>query len=764
MFAGAADVVPTAIQQPGTQPGEAGNLESPKRCDNCHGGYDSAVEPAHNWRGSMMGQAGRDPIFWATVAIAEQDFDGSGDLCIRCHSTTGWLEGRSAPTDGSGLAASDSDGVDCDFCHRMAIPDDSEHVGVMNDPFIAHDSNEAYYGSGMASLWDGSDKLGPYDDAEPKHQFMQSKFHRSREFCGTCHDVSNPVVGDLAHNAGTQATADPVTASGTLGSPVQDKAAFNNPPYKYGVVERTFSEYMSGQIAYTKVSDFGSLPEDLRTPGKALEAIYQAANVNGNTDYADGTERYYTCQSCHIPPVTGKGANKRGIPTRTDMPLHDMTGGNYWIPLAIEYLNGEGKLRLGGDMPQSTIAAVLDGAERARAQLDRAASLQAQRNKVRIINHTGHKLISGYPEGRRMWLNIRWYDAEGAELPGEVGAYGPVQVTNPQDGSPLSVDTIVDMDDDRGRIYEAHYGMSSEWAQQLIDLGYDPDLELGYNRVSGDLELTLGELAESGQAEETFHFVLNNMVLKDNRIPPFGMRYDDARKRNTLPVPDDQYGGEPGGEYRYWDQIDLGPIAPMQSAYATVDLLYQPTSWEYIQFLVLANAGPDPAVGGNAFLGNEGVYLLEAWLQTGMAQPHTMTSGTVELMLNRPVIDIQSPAEVAEIIAGQSILLRATASDEEDGDLSGQIQWHSSVDGELSSGTEVTVTLSTANHTITADVVDSDGFSPLAVSTTTVAVLADSDGDGIADVEDNCPANANPDQSDVDEDGLGDVCDTPSGC
>jgi len=30
-----------------------------------------------------MGNAGRDPVFWATLAVAEQDFDGSGDLCIR---------------------------------------------------------------------------------------------------------------------------------------------------------------------------------------------------------------------------------------------------------------------------------------------------------------------------------------------------------------------------------------------------------------------------------------------------------------------------------------------------------------------------------------------------------------------------------------------------------------------------------------------------------------------------------------------------------
>lgn len=103
----AADVVPTDIQQPGTQPREIGNLETPDKCDNCHGGYHQTVEPAHNWRGSMMANAGHDPIFWATLAVAEHDLHGAGDLCIRCHSTSGWIAGRSTPSDGSGLAAGD---------------------------------------------------------------------------------------------------------------------------------------------------------------------------------------------------------------------------------------------------------------------------------------------------------------------------------------------------------------------------------------------------------------------------------------------------------------------------------------------------------------------------------------------------------------------------------------------------------------------------------------------------------------------------------
>ena len=40
--------------------------------------------------------------------------------------------------------------------------------------------------------------------------------------------------------------------------------------------------------------------------------------------------------------------------------------------------------------------------------------------------------------------------------------------------------------------------------------------------------------------------------MKHNRIPPYGMAYEVAQKRNALPVPDSQYGKPgPGGTYDY---------------------------------------------------------------------------------------------------------------------------------------------------------------------------------------------------------------------
>ena len=99
------------------------------------------------------------------------------------------------------------------------------------------------------------------------------------------------------------------------------------------------------------------------------------------------------------------------------------------------------------------------------------------------------------------------------------------------------------------------------------------------------------------------------------------MDYDEAKLRNALPKPAEQYGSPgSGGIYNYWDEITLNP--PEGAARAEIRLLYQPTSWEYVQFLYLANDGSVP------FLAGEGDKLLDAWLNKGMAEPYEMAATT----------------------------------------------------------------------------------------------------------------------------------------
>ncbi len=634
----AATTVPMEVQLPGTQPGEAGNLESVDKCDNCHQATSPVVNIAHDWRGSMMSHAGRDPIYWATVAIAEQDFDGAGDLCIRCHTMAGWQSGHSTPTDASALTDADvADGIGCDVCHKMTNTDNSEHAGVQNSPFIANDGGsptEGYYGSAQLSLSSGNAKLGPYFDAVPKHQWEQSLFHRSVDFCGSCHDVSNPVVGDLAPNNGAQQPLAAGTFDGQLNTPsnprnIDDKAAFNNPPYKYGVVERTFSEYKAGLLSKTPVSAYAGLPADLQA-GSIQLARDAALGAGTGGNYADGTPRYFSCQTCHMAATTALGCNKNGVPLRTDQPMHDLTGGNYWMPQVMQYMDSQSPstLLLGSSLTTAEISGMNAGVLRAHTNLENAASLSVAGNTLRVVNLTGHKLISGYPEGRRMWLNIVWKDAADATIR-EDGEYGSMAVTFDVNGDGNidagdTVDTLLDLDDPNTKVYEAHGSITKEWATKLIVVSASyASVPVAYDRITGAVTHTVGDIAglDPGEYHETFHFVLNNKVVKDNRIPPWGMAYDESLTRSILPVPATQYGDPgPGGIYDYFDDFVLNP--PVGAVTADIRLMYQPTSWEYIQFLDHANNG------SVAFLANEGANMLDAWLNTGMAAPHMMEMAT----------------------------------------------------------------------------------------------------------------------------------------
>lgn len=613
-----ANVVPNEIQMPGTQPNQVSPLEGSINCESCHGQYDPAVEPYENWAGSMMAHAGRDPLFWAAMAVAERGFDGSGDLCLRCHMPVGWYQGHSTPTDGSAMTGDDFDGVTCDMCHKLTDPDASEHVGEQTAPFIAHDGGlppEAYRGSGQAVLWGDLEKLGPYSDAQALHAFLESNFHRRSDLCGTCHDVSNPLTGDLAANNGAMTPLQPGTFDGTLGGPVTSKAALNNFPHAYGVVERTYSEHKSSPFESMYIGDYTKLPATLKQG--ALRTAHDAAMASTRDgNYVDGEQRNFTCQSCHMQPVTGKGCGFFFAPVRSDLPLHDLTGANYWAPDAILYLEAQNRLVGGNGLSPWQISGMQSGKLRAKEHLEDAGAITVAGNTLKLFNLTGHKLITGYAEGRRMWLNVKWFNA-GDVLIREDGEYGPLNVTI--NAQPAVVDTLLDLGDPDTRVYEMHLAITQDWAAKLLTLGVPANLPITYDRVSGAVTKTLGQLAAQapGTHEVSFHFALNNHVASDNRIPPYGMTYDEAVERNAQPMPMTQYGNPTtGGVYEHWDEVTLNP--PVGAVRADIALMYQPTSWEYVQFLDLTNDGSVP------FLATTGNDLLEAWQNTSMAAPHVM--------------------------------------------------------------------------------------------------------------------------------------------
>jgi hypothetical protein len=531
-----AQSAPTTIHDfflPGSQPGQSGQLETPDKCDNCHGGYNTAVEPAFNWRGGMMAQAARDPLFYACLAVANQDAPDSGDLCIRCHSPAGWLEGRSSPTDGSALNNNDRQGVQCDFCHKLVKP---TPLGTNPYPGNTAYLNETYpqdqsyllllnpipgwSANGMSIADSSNAKRGPFTDAVAKHQRFYSPFHQDAALCGTCHDVSNPAFSkDAAGNY----------VANAFGQPAPSFDLRTMFP-----VERTFSEW--------KMSTFAS------------------TGVNMGGRFGGNKQVVSTCQDCHMADVTGVGANKAGTPIRTDLPLHDMTGGNTFVPQTIATF-------FPGEVNQAALDA---GVTRARSMLQKAATLQVSQPssgvlRIRVINETAHKLPSGYPEGRRIWINVRYFDASG-NLIGQSGAYDAANAA-----------LILDA---QAKVYE-------------IKLG-----------ITADLAAALGM-----PAGESFHFVLNNYVVKDNRIPPRGFTNANFTAIQSPPV---GYAYEDG---QYWD--DTHYTMPAGTVYAEVRLYYQTLSREYVEFLRDENRTND--------WGNR---LYQAWLSGGKSAPEVMAMGT----------------------------------------------------------------------------------------------------------------------------------------
>lgn len=86
-------------------------------------------------------------------------------------------------------------------------------------------------------------------------------------------------------------------------------------------------------------------------------------------------------------------------------------------------------------------------------------------------------------------------------------------------------------------------------------------------------------------------------------------------------------------------------------------------------------------------------------------------TATVTLRINdAPQLSLQSPLDNSVFQQGETIEFAGSASDLEDGDLGGFIQWQSDLDGALGSGAQLSLALgSLGEHRITASITDNDG-------------------------------------------------------
>lgn len=495
-------------------------------CAFCHGDFDLGNDPHSTWSGSLMAQAGRDPLFFAQMATANQDVANAGNFCMRCHVPMSFVTGHAVPADGSALDWRDLDGVTCNFCHAMVDPVYRPGVSPPEDEEILAalvDGPPRYYANSMFVLDGSGARRGPLADAQSPHSSIPSAFHLSGNMCGTCHEVGNVAVsrqpdGTYRYNAIDQPT------------PSED-------PAMQFPLERTFSEWRLSSFANGGV-DMGG-----RFGG------FEGGQVS-------------TCQDCHMPRRVPGQACFYG-PEREGLRKHEFAGAAAQVlDIIAEYTLNDGEVDQ---------AALSRGRAAAVSMLERAATLElsapGRELGIRVINQTGHKLPTGHIEGRRVWVNARFFDRAGV-LVGERGAYDMEEA---------------ELDEGSTTVYEMHVGLS-DYAAKVTGLTPGP----------------------------TGHMALADTIVKDNRIPPRGFE-NAAFEAAGAPVVGAAYA-----DGQYWDDVRFE--APPGAVRATVALYYQNTPRHYIESLRDNNTTND-----------WGRTLYDLWERTGRGAPIEMASAEVSL-------------------------------------------------------------------------------------------------------------------------------------
>src|SRR4030042_1795349 len=146
---------------PGMQPKEGGiEFVKVQQCRMCHSGTKNKdADPFVSGQSAVMSLSAKDPVFRAALAVANQDVNGIGEFCLRCHAPRGWLEGRSTPADGSALNTEDMYGISCTVCHSYVDPLSAEAAKIIKDVPPA-------YGNAMMVSDPQNVVHGPYGDGE----------------------------------------------------------------------------------------------------------------------------------------------------------------------------------------------------------------------------------------------------------------------------------------------------------------------------------------------------------------------------------------------------------------------------------------------------------------------------------------------------------------------------------------------------------------------------------------------------------------------
>ena len=471
-------------------------------CDRSSGSPTNCkvnVSPNGEWRYSMMGLSGRDPIFLAqletertihpTISGQPNAADFIDDTCLRCHGvmgqrqykmdTHGALFTHAALSDpNSSYGALARDGVSCLACHSMS----ADGLGT-----------EATY-TGLFKVGPAAELYGPYQTVSTLP--MQNAIGVNPQFasqvqssllCSSCHTIFLPVYD----KNGNQRTDE-------HGAPKQSHE------------QTTFLEWVNSNFA-----DNGSTPrscQDCHMPQQYNQQplTFNIANIEDNTF---PTELFRA-------PDDQIQLTKRGAFSR-----HTLLGINLF---ALEMF-GEYRSELGlyASNPLLPGFAAKDTYSSQYTALNSAVELAATtasvsilslentgntlQTDVKVVNLTGHDFPSGV-EFRRAFLEFRVLDSLGNTLwvSGQTSRDGVILDNS---GNPL----VTEFFSPSQQTYQPHYNQA--------------------NPITRDDQVQIyEELALNPEGEITTSFLNIYQIIKNNRLLPQGWSATGPSAELTEPV------------------------------------------------------------------------------------------------------------------------------------------------------------------------------------------------------------------------------------
>jgi hypothetical protein len=517
------------------------------------------VSPYGEWRYSMMGLSGRDPIFFAQLASERNihsKIDGQpnaglyiDDLCLRCHGVMGERQfkldtGQMFPRDqlndpNSKYGALGRDGVSCTVCHHIA----AEGLGkpeTFTGEFKTSPPNEVYGPFKNAVTLPMKNGLG----IEPKNTTENQI--ESSALCGSCHTIQIPVYK-------------------SDGSPVMDRGK-----PKLFDEQATYLEWLNSDFQ-NEIAPFGKDPQTCQhchmpADYQGHKLAYKIANIEDNT----------------FPKVAFRAPDKDiTLEVRDPFYRHTLIGVNLF---ALEMF-GQFRKDLGlyssdpmlpnpSETTSSHDTAVASSLDLASKSVE-LKILSAQKingsleSDVELVNLAGHSLPSGVGF-RRAFINFQVLDASGKTLwvSGNTSAEGVIVDSA---GKPL----VTEFFSPAQQKFQVH-----RWQNNPI--------------TSDDQVQIYEELVVNPEGLLTTSFLSLDHRVKDNRLQPKGWNpngpYAGETKSEGTGADPDYTNGSGRSVVRY--QIPLN-AATSAASQVRATLYYQTIPPYYLRQRTETGQGPD---------------------------------------------------------------------------------------------------------------------------------------------------------------------------